>query len=52
MKKLISLIGGSGQVVIGVIKKDNPGVKMIDCGNFIKQTLSVLLVIDNIMCHL
>ena len=44
LKELIDLIGTEGrQVVIGVIKKDNPPVKMIDSANFIWQTFSLLL---------
>ena len=45
-------------MVVGVIKKDNPPVKMIDSGsrNFILQTLSLLLAPDivgvPIMCNL
>ena len=42
-------------MVVGVIKKDNPPVKMIDSG-FILQTLSLLLAPDivgvPIMCNL
>ena len=41
LKELINLIGTEvRQVVIGVIKKDNPPVKMIDSENFIWQTFS------------